>query len=84
MLGLRGREREPRKLAALAEVSERLIGIDGTPQTFRYIEAGRRWAAVRRTDRLTITITGHAVEVDQLKLALVDDPPRDLLGPNTR
>ena len=83
VLGLRGREREPRKLAALAEVSERLIGIDGTPQPFRYVEAGGRWAAVRRTNALTITITGHAVDVDQLKLAPVGDPPRDLIGANT-
>ena len=82
VLGLRGRERERRRLAAFAQVSERLIWIDGTPQPFRYIEAGGRWAAVRRTDALTITITGHAVDVDQLKLAPVEDPPGDLLGAN--
>ncbi len=64
VLGLRDRERERerRRLAALAEVTERLIGIDGSPRPFRYIEANGRWAAVRRTDTLTITITASAAD----------------------
>ena len=83
VLRLRGRERAPRELAALAEVTERLIQIDGSPQPFRYVEANGRWAAVRRTDALTITVTGRAADADALTLMPVADPCVDLLSEDT-
>ena len=83
VLRLRGRERAPRKLAALAEVTERLIQIDGSPQPFRYVEANGRWAAVRRTDALTITVSGRAADADALTLMPVANPCVDLLSEDT-
>lgn len=83
VLRMRSSDRERRKLAVLSQVTERLIQIDGSPQPFRYVEASGRWAAVRRTGALTITITGRAVDVDELTLMPVVDPPRGLLGADT-
>jgi len=83
VLRMRSSDRERRKLAVLSQVTERLIQIDGSPQPFRYVEASGRWAAVRRTDVLTITITGRAVDLDELTLMPVVDPPRGLLGADT-
>ncbi len=80
VLRMRGRERERRKLAANAEVTERLIEVDGTRQPFRFVASTGRWAAVRRTDTLTITVTGHAADPDKLTLMAVADPPGELLG----
>jgi hypothetical protein len=77
-LSISGGDRERRKLAALAEVTERLIQIDGSPQRFTYIETADRWAAVTHANALTITITGHGIAADQLTLMPVADPAVDL------
>jgi hypothetical protein len=83
VLGLRGREHERRKRVAVAQVTERVIQIDGSPQPFQYSEVNGRWAAVRRTDALTITVTGRAADADALTLMPVADPSVDLLSEDT-
>jgi hypothetical protein len=78
VLRMRARDRERRKLAALAQVTERLIQIDGFPERFQYVEATGRWAAVGRTHALTITITGRGVDADTVTLMPIPDPATDL------
>lgn len=79
VLKLRAHERKRRRIGARAPVTERLIRLDGVRVSFKYIQSGSRWAAVARTDPVTITITGDQVDPASLELRPVPDPIEFLL-----
>jgi hypothetical protein len=75
---LHTRERECRRRVALATVGERQFLVEGRPEQFAFSTVTDRWAAVRCTERILITITASGVTPDSVTLRQIRDPAREL------
>jgi hypothetical protein len=73
-------DRERRKLAAHAQVSERSLVLDGRPTSFAFLAVGERWVAVHRLPALTITVSASKIDPDALSIRPIDRPVEELLG----
>lgn len=67
------KERARRRLAALATLREVQLAIDGEPQDFQLVDAGRSWAAARRRGDLMITVSSTGPAPDSVDLERADD-----------
>jgi hypothetical protein len=79
VLATRADERARRQSVLRAAVTDWSIDLDGTPLSFTCVRAGSRWAAVTRTEALTITITASGVEPETIHLRTVAGPVTTLI-----
>jgi hypothetical protein len=73
-------DRRRRQVVAGATRTQRSLQLNGQPQTFTVLAAGRRWAAVRHEGGETITIAGNEIDPGAVSLRPVGNPADELLA----
>jgi hypothetical protein len=76
----RTQDRRRRQLIASATRTECALPIDGRPQTFTLLTAGRRWVALRHATAHTITIAANEIDPGTISLRPVSNPRHELIA----
>jgi hypothetical protein len=67
-------ERKRQSRAAAARLEGRTLPIDDEPQRWTVATDGDSWVAVRREEKVTVTVSGRGVPIDSVELEEVPDP----------